>query len=89
MIISVWVAACVFCLLDWIYSSNPHDPEIVMVFNIEMLILTFPSGFVYFFLFAFSGEWIGWQIINWIIVTVIGFFQWYFLVPKILRALKR
>jgi hypothetical protein len=95
---SLWFAACVIVLVNLFTDSNNFEnKEAVVVFALSMIALTYPSGYIVWALFSFKARIVPGAIISpeidmvirWFVFLSIGYFQWFYLFPKLLQLLKK
>lgn len=100
----IWVAICIILLFTTLFyydGSGNSDIEIFLVYS--MSVLSFPMGFLLsmFLLFIIYGFLWGFNLlsyspgvcyilltIEWLWLFVIGFFQWFILMPILWRKLR-
>jgi len=96
LLIILWFIVCISVV--GLFLSHPdvwHDPEVTVLFHIRMIIITFPIGYIIYILLTaidagFVGginEYIG-LVIFWFSFSIIGYLQWFVLVPMLFKAFK-
>ena len=99
MIKMAWLLVCFF--IGWRYfSKGPVAGEYTESFLMMMTIVTFPSGYLAIYLIR-GLIWIVATVVNdqmagsynlllalWVLMTVLGYFQWFYVIPGIYRRLK-
>ncbi len=91
--VTVWLTLCVLTLANYLSVWEPgvYD-ESQLIFVLSMATLAFPSGYAYLAiagLLSYAGQRIGWVIddslawiiVNWTMMVVVGFLQWFVLCP--------
>lgn len=87
----LWLLACVLILVLTLTHRGPEYRDAGMAEELVMMGLSFPSGWV--FAYLFFGTVIGgnqttelqWIFITWVPLFVLGYLQWFVLVPAIAR----
>ena len=91
-----WLAACL-AVLVWFFASPATDVDVAVGWF--LLLLTFPVGLLV--MWAWGGafwalhSWAGvdpgreWTVLLWLIAVVAGYWQWFHLVPRLVRRLRR
>jgi hypothetical protein len=97
-----WVILCLFVLcISFYYSSDDpkNDIEIFLIWS--MVALSFPSGFVVALVFTFLIILLGdspntmldsaylFIFVTWFAYFVVGYLQWFILVPKLVKWIKK
>jgi len=98
----VYVVLCVHALVSfWTHDQAWVDGEISTLFFLKMNVWTFPIGIIFVtigVLFLDALKSIGLDlsvvfslkieyILIWLVMTLLGFFQWFVLVPKIYKII--
>jgi len=96
----VWIALAIGLLYFTVLKPNQAEDSFV-VFGWGLILLTFPLGWIA--LVVVGGvHWIAFEVftvelpgglvattITWAIVTLIGYFQWFVWLPRLVRSLRR
>lgn len=97
LIVTIWVGSCVYVLSNYLISySNDSNGELTILFQLKMLVLTFPLGYlaglaVSYFIDAilflgldFSTITLHYLnvLLGWTAMSIVGFFQWFVFIPK-------
>lgn len=94
-----WLLIC-FCIGLVFFNTGQFTGEYAVTFIVMMSIVTFPIGFlaiyllramVWIFSTALNHDMTGsydFSISLWILMTVLGYFQWFYLIPKIIAQIK-
>jgi hypothetical protein len=94
----LWFVACAWILWDLFSHSNDfRNQEAIIGFVRVMIAITFPVGYAVWALFSIKSMIIPGalfsieveMIIRWICFVFAGYFQWFFVLPKVLSFLKR
>ncbi len=93
----VWLLICGWVLLSFLFHPKAwEDSEVTVLFHLRMLIITFPIGYVFYVLltaihvsdFGFISQQI-WLVIFWLTFSLLGYVQWFIIVPSVYRKLKK
>ena len=90
----IWTAATFLILLYMISLYSIHRDASLILMQM-MIFLTFPSGLIVFNYFGgiyyvpLGGDMVADLIIPWLSFTIFGFFQWFVLLPMIIRLFHR
>ncbi|MEJ2046463.1 MAG: hypothetical protein P8X89_24690 [Reinekea sp.] len=98
ILLAAWVAFCIQAITAYFLHASETGSEIEILFSLKMLVLTAPLGFVISlaisFLYTLSGELgidihsfyfhSGYILISWVSMLVVGYIQWFVLVPKLM-----
>ena len=101
-LMAIWIGLCAYVLASyWMHDLAWIDSEVYTVFFMKMTILTFPSGMLVVtigeyiviglkgigldFSLYFSGK--ASVFLIWAVMTISGFLQWFFVIPKIFKSL--
>jgi len=95
----VWLLIC-FGIGIVFFNTGQFTGEYAVTFIVMMTIITFPMGYLaiyflramaWFVSAAFNHDMAGsyeFSVSLWVLMTVLGYFQWFYLVPKLFRAIK-
>jgi hypothetical protein len=97
-LLALWLAACVAVLVFAFDARDIHDTDIAFAYL--MLFLTFPIGYVFaalagvvfyalnsMFGIVVPGGFVL-NLVSWVFLVVIGYFQWFIAVPWLYRKLR-
>src|SRR3989339_1591595 len=94
----LWFAACILILLKLYFQSDRlENKEAIIAFVLSMKVITFPSGHIIWALFSLKSMILPGAIISlkfdifirWVVFVIMGYFQWFFILPGIFSLLKR
>jgi hypothetical protein len=82
-----------------LYLFSSADPEAALLMTLLMIVITLPSGLILAALLAlaagFTDDWglaasfgMAGQVLTWALFTIVGFFQWRYLAPWVIRKLQ-
>ena len=93
----VWLLICGGVLLSLLFHPKAwEDPEVTVLFHLQMLIITFPIGYVFYVLLTaiqvsdsgFINQQI-WLMIFWLSFSLLGYVQWFIIIPGLYRKLRK
>lgn len=107
LIRTLWIVACIIVLVWWLYSYGLKEDlaqvlksESQIYLLIAMVILTFPLGIPWIYLFSglqyvlesvgidMSGKMQADVFLLWLGFVVIGYIQWFVIVPYLIRKMR-
>ena len=88
---ALWLFACVSILVLTLIYRGPEYRDAVEAEVLVMIALSFPSGWIFAYLFL--GTLIGgtrttelqWIFLVWVPLFVLGYIQWFVLIPAVVR----
>lgn len=88
---AIWISVCVAALVIYIRTrSNATDADVFLGY--AMIVLSFPSGSIVFGIQARLGSLANIQVGSiwmWAEMLIIGYLQWFVLLPLVIRAVRR
>ncbi len=93
----LWLFVCGCILLFYLFDPGAwEDSEIVVLFHLRMVIATFPLGYIFysfltfidFSYFCYFGQKLC-LVIFWLVFSVLGYVQWFVIVPGMYAVLRR
>ncbi len=97
-LLAIWFVLCIYVLVSFLFHPSAQSGgEVSLKFHLEMLVLTFPLGYlaglVMGLLFNLIAK-VGLEpsiifgphfniLITWVAMIIIGFLQWFIWVPKL------
>jgi ABC-type multidrug transport system permease subunit len=93
LLLITWLSFCVYSLISF-YNNDHHEAE-ALLFGV-MSLLTYPICYLVF-LFSWLLDTLNIAIpdnnltifISWVIFVLLGYYQWFILIPKIFRWIRR
>jgi hypothetical protein len=90
---AVWILAAVAVLTFHLWTvsfTTARDSHIVLAW--AMIVLTFPLGMLTLFAYGFlamvnNGS--ANDVVAWLLMASVGYFQWFWLIPRVLRLIAR
>ena len=97
----IWIVLSIMSLIYslYIYEGKPND-EADLILVLSMLALTFPAGLLYALMFSIVAD-IFYKyyavvftvtytsmVVSWLFLFLLGYFQWFWLLPKIIQKIK-
>lgn len=99
ILVCIWLVIC--CAILSLPLLNEHNNELYVLYSLLILGITFPSGYLFALLVAFVSfsldKCCGFVmpskdlmlIPTWLGFVVVGYFQWFILLPWTLRTVKK